>query len=91
MLFPFFTVQGFVNNENVFGKDFTDILRKFSLEEAQAADIVSGFICDYLEREMFAENSDNLDPTKERNLPQVLKYGCGMIFLTAEKALEENE
>ena len=85
MLFPFFTVQGFINNESVFGKDFADILRKFSPQEAQAADIVSGFICDYLEKALFAENPDNLDPTLKRNLPQVFRYGCGMVFLTAEK------
>lgn len=85
MLFPFFTVQGFINNEWVFGKEFADILRNFSPAEAQAADIVSGYICDYLEKALFAENPANLDPTMERNLPEVLRNGCGMVFLAAEK------
>ena len=85
MLFPFFTVQGFINNENVFGKELADILRNFSPAESQAADIVTGFICDYFEKALLAENPDNLDPTMERNLPQVFRYGCGMIFLTADK------
>lgn len=88
MLFPFFTVQGFINNESVFGKEYTDLLRKFSPQEAQAADIVSGFICDYLEKALAAENPANLDPTLERNLPKVFRYGCGMVFLTAEKKLD---
>ena len=86
MLFPFFTVQGFINNENVFGKELADILRTFSPAESQAADIVTGFICDYFEKALLAENPNNLDPTMERNLPQVFRYGCGMIFLTADKA-----
>ena len=88
MLFPFFTVQGFINNESVFGKEYTDLLRKFSPQEAQAADIVSGFICDYLEKALAAENPANLDPTLERNLPKVFRYGCGKVFLTAEKKLD---
>lgn len=90
MLFPFFTVQGFINNANVFGEEFISLLRDFSPEEAQAADIVSGFICDYLEKALYKENPDNLDPTAERNLPQVFRYGCGMIFLSAVKPSAEH-
>ena len=89
MLFPFFTVQGFINNTDVFGEEFSALLRKFSPAEAQAADIVSGFICDYLERELYQENPANLDPTLERNLPRVLKYECGMVFLSGLKKTKQ--
>lgn len=89
MLFPFFTVQGFINNANVFDKDFISLLRNFSPKEAQAADIVSGFICDYLEKALYKENPDNLDPTAVRSLPQVFCYGCGMVFLSAVKPCKE--
>ena len=85
MLFPFFTVDGFINNEKFFDRDFVALLRDFSPAEAQAADIVSGFICDYMEKKLVEENPDNLDPTLERNLPKLFRTGCGMVFLCADK------
>ena len=90
MLFPFFTVQGFINNEKFFDRDFVELLRGFSPAEAQAADIVTGFICDYMEKKLLEENPDNLDPTLERDLPQLFRTGCGMVFLSAFKPRKED-
>ena len=68
-----------------FDRDFIVLLRDFSPAEAQAADIVTGFICDYMEKKLLEENPDNLDPTLERNLPKLFQTGCGMVFLSADK------
>ncbi len=92
MLFPFFNVQGMIGNVAFFDTAFSKLLGTFTQEEAQAADIVTGFLCEYTEQAALRMNPLALDPTANvQTLPPELTQSCGMVFLAGKKSLQRKK
>ncbi len=86
MVFPCWDVSCLIGNGALFDPKLVEILKKFTPEEEQAANVVIGFINDYLVETVKKSNPAWLDPTcADTPLPEVFTRSSGLVFVTAIK------